>query len=185
MNSIAPFLYQYLLGGLIFAGGIYFGIRGGFLGLEAGPKRRNLILSFGGLFLLAGIQGYLQFVAPMSPHAPVSVSQPLQTGQFDRGLDYAIMVGYLIAILGLGIWFGRHSSSTKDFFSAGNAAAVHYHVACCHNGRLVLVCSIVRWRTNTGYLRVYPTSMTGSGCLFLFGWLPIIFFTSGLHSRIL
>jgi hypothetical protein len=79
MNALTPFLYQYCLGGLIFAAGIYFGVKAGFIGFEAGPKRRNLCLAFGGLFLLAAIQGYLQFVAPMAPHAPPS-SQPLPTG---------------------------------------------------------------------------------------------------------
>lgn len=179
MNAIIPFAYQYALGGLIFGTGIYFGVKGGFLGFEAGPKRRNLLLSFGGLFLLAGIQGYLQFVAPLGAHSPPS-SELLPTGQFDRTLDYGIMIGYLVVILGLGIWFGRHSSSTKDFFFGGQRFSWWFIT-------MSLVATTVGSYSFVKYSKVayqYGVSSSLSYLndwfwvpLFLFGWLPIIFFS--------
>lgn len=179
MDSLSPFLFQYGLGGVIFSVGLYFGFKGGFLGLEAGPKRRNLLLSFGGLFLLAGLQGYLQFVAPSAPHAP-PVSGELPTGQFDRTLDYVIMGGYLVIILGLGVWFGRHSNSTKDFFFGGQRFSWWFIT-------MSLVATTVGSYSFVKYSKVayqYGVSSSLSYLndwfwvpLFLFGWLPIIFFS--------
>ena len=34
-------------------------------------------------------------------------------------LDYAVMIGYFIAVLGFGLYFGRYTSTTKDFFFGG------------------------------------------------------------------
>ncbi|MHC4118050.1 MAG: sodium:solute symporter family protein [Planctomycetota bacterium] len=34
-------------------------------------------------------------------------------------LDYAVMIGYFIVVLGFGLYFGRYTSSTKDFFFGG------------------------------------------------------------------
>jgi len=34
-------------------------------------------------------------------------------------LDYAVMIGYFIAVLGFGLYFGRYTRSTKDFFFGG------------------------------------------------------------------
>ncbi len=179
MDALTPFLFQYGLGGAIFAVGLYFGFKGGFLGLEAGPKRRNLILSFAGLFLLAGLQGYLQFIAPGEPHTPPNGSV-LPTGQFDRTFDYAIMLVYLAVILGLGVWFGRHSNSTKDFFFGGQRFSWWFIT-------MSLVATTVGSYSFVKYSKVayqYGVSSSLSYLndwfwvpLFLFGWLPIIFFS--------
>lgn len=179
MDALSPFLFQYGLGGLIFAVGLFFGFKSGFLGFEAGPKRRNLILSFGGLFLLAALQGYLQFVAPAAPHNPIE-GQPLPTGQFDRSFDYAIMLGYLAIILGLGVWFGRHSNSTKDFFFGGQRFSWWFIT-------MSLVATTVGSYSFVKYSKVaYQHGVSSSLSylndwfwvpLFLFGWLPIIFFS--------
>ncbi|MHC4655927.1 MAG: sodium:solute symporter family protein [Planctomycetota bacterium] len=34
-------------------------------------------------------------------------------------LDYAVMLGYFIAVLGFGLYFGRYTSTTKEFFFGG------------------------------------------------------------------
>jgi len=34
-------------------------------------------------------------------------------------LDYAVMIGYFVAVLGFGLYFGRYTRTTKDFFFGG------------------------------------------------------------------
>ncbi len=34
-------------------------------------------------------------------------------------LDYAVMLGYFVAVLGFGLYFGRYTSTTKEFFFGG------------------------------------------------------------------
>jgi SSS family solute:Na+ symporter len=34
-------------------------------------------------------------------------------------LDYAVMLGYFVAVLGFGLYFGRYTKTTKDFFFGG------------------------------------------------------------------
>jgi len=34
-------------------------------------------------------------------------------------LDYAVMIGYFVAVLGFGLYFGRYTTTTKDFFFGG------------------------------------------------------------------
>lgn len=36
-----------------------------------------------------------------------------------ENLDYAVMIGYFIAVLGFGLYFGRYTTTTKDFFFGG------------------------------------------------------------------
>ena len=38
-------------------------------------------------------------------------------------LDYTVMLGYFIAVLGFGLYFGRYTKSTKDFFFGGQRFA--------------------------------------------------------------
>ena len=57
------FIYQYLVGGIIFAIGLVYGFRQEYFGTK-GVGLRNLIVVFAGLFFFAGVQSYLQY-APM------------------------------------------------------------------------------------------------------------------------
>jgi hypothetical protein len=66
-----PFIYQYLVGGLVFAIGLVYGFRQSYFGTQ-GSGLRNLIIVFAGLFFFAGIQGYLQY-APMEEQSPYVV----------------------------------------------------------------------------------------------------------------
>jgi len=36
-----------------------------------------------------------------------------------RNLDYVVMLGYFVAVLGFGLYFGRYTATTKDFFFGG------------------------------------------------------------------
>ena len=62
-----PYIYQYLVGGIVFAIGLIYGFRQEYFG-SAGKGLRNLIVVFAGLFFFAGVQGYLQY-APMKETA--------------------------------------------------------------------------------------------------------------------
>jgi SSS family solute:Na+ symporter len=55
-----PFLYQYAIGGLVFAIGMFYAAKQGYLGFSGRPLR-NLIISMVGLGFFAGVQGYLQY----------------------------------------------------------------------------------------------------------------------------
>ena len=61
--------YQYLVGGLVFLGGLVFSWRQGFVGLS-GSAFRNLILLVFGFAAYMGLQGYMQY-GQMSVRAPV------------------------------------------------------------------------------------------------------------------
>ena len=62
-----PFLYQYFVGGIVFAIGLYYGVRQDYFSFN-GSGLRNLVVVFAGLFFFAGVQGYLQY-APMTEQA--------------------------------------------------------------------------------------------------------------------
>ena len=57
------YLYQYLMGGLVFALGIFAGVRSGQLGLNPGAPRRRLFTLLGGLAFFALLQGLLLWIA--------------------------------------------------------------------------------------------------------------------------
>ena len=71
------FIYQYLVGGIVFAIGLVYGFRQNYFSSE-GSGLRNLIVVFAGLFFFAGVQGYLQY-APMTEQARYVVMD--KTGQ--------------------------------------------------------------------------------------------------------
>ena len=113
-----PYLYQYSIGGLVFFVGMLYAFRQGYLG-TSGPGLRNGLVLVGGLALLAGLQGWLQY-APMGTATPVAYDgPPLEDRVLGTPLDYGIMVGYFVAMLVIGTFFGRGQSSTKDFFFGG------------------------------------------------------------------
>ena len=39
------------------------------------------------------------------------------------GLDYAVIIVYFVAVMGFGLWFGRYTKGTKDFFFGGRRFA--------------------------------------------------------------
>jgi len=57
---IDPFVYQYLIGGVIFAIGLTYAAKQGYIGTSGRPLR-NLILALVGLAFFGGLQGYLQY----------------------------------------------------------------------------------------------------------------------------
>ena len=171
------FLYQYLLGLPIFAAGVWVGFRSGLLGLR-GRGLARLALVLGVLALFAAGQGWLQYgdmrEAEARPYA----------GGFERGavlgtpLDYAIMIGYFLAILGIGTWFGRRQASLDDFFFAGRRFSWGWIT-------LSLVATLVGSYSFVKYSQVGFRYGLGSSQSYLndwiwlpllvFGWLPILY----------
>jgi SSS family solute:Na+ symporter len=171
------FLYQYLVGLPIFAAGVWVGFRNGFLGLRGRPLAR-LVLVLGLLALFAGGQGWLQY-AEMEEAAPVPYA-----GGFERRavlgtpLDYAIMVGYFLAILAIGSWFGRRQKSLDDFFFAGRRFS-WWWITLSLVATLVGSYSFVKYsqmgfRYGLGSTQAYLNDWIWLPLL-VFGWLPILY----------
>ena len=194
-----PYVYQYSIGGLLLATGLFFGWRVGFVGLQSGPPRRNLIIVLLGLAFIMGLQGFLQFEAPTHHYeTPPELGcadglSPLWTGSEwtcgsptivpdtpGTALDYGVMIAYFLAILAIGSYFGRHSKTTKDFFFGGQRFSWWFIT-------MSLIATVIGSYSFVKYSRVaYSYGISSSQTylndwfwlpLFLFGWLPIIFFS--------
>ncbi len=63
-----PFVYQYAVGGVVFAIGLVYAARQGYIGFRGAPLR-NLVILIGGLAFYMALQGYLQY-APMDSLPP-------------------------------------------------------------------------------------------------------------------
>jgi SSS family solute:Na+ symporter len=178
MNAL-PFIYQYGIGATVMAVGLGAAWRYGYVGWEAGSRRRNLLLMLGGLVFFMGLQGYLQFIAPLAPHKTGGF-EPVTPKSVGTPLDYGVIVAYFLAILGVGSYFGRHNKSTTDFFFGGQKFAWWFIT-------MSLVATTVGSYSFVKYSRVaYTYGLSSSQTylndwfwlpLFLFGWLPIIFFS--------
>lgn len=174
-----PYLYQYLLGGLVFLIGLVFAARQGHVGFRGG-KLVNLLVLLGGLAFFAALQGYLQY-GEMTEREPV----PYRGGYVRKavlgtGLDYGIMIGYFVVILVIGTWFARNQKTTKDFFFAGQR--FRWPVI-----TFSLVATTVGSYSFVKYSRVAFDFGTASSQSYLndwfwvplmvFGWLPILYYS--------
>ena len=128
-----PFIYNFVCGGLIFVFGLVLAWRQGSLGLS-GKGRRNLCLVLGVFSFYFILQAFLQYKAPGMPAAEPSMYKPTEASEAAitavenkgyRGatIDYVIMIGYFVAIVALGMFFGRKMKSTEDFFFGGRRFA--------------------------------------------------------------
>ena len=138
----------------------------------------RLVLVFSLLALFAGGQGWLQYGS-----MPEVEAKPY-AGGFERRevlgtpLDYAIMVGYFLAILTIGTWFGRRQTSLDDFFFAVRRFSWWWIT-------LSLVATLVGSYSFVKYSQVGFRYGLGSSQSYLndwiwlpllvFGWLPILY----------
>jgi SSS family solute:Na+ symporter len=95
-------------------------------------------------------------------------------------LDYVIIVAYFIAILGFGSFFGRYAKSTKDFFFGGQKFA-WWLIAMSMVATGVGSYSFIKY-SRVGFLHGLSSSMSYMNDwffipFFMFGWLPIIYFS--------
>ncbi len=178
-----PFLYVYGIGGVIFAVGLAYAWKTGWVG-SSGARLRNLLACLGVFAFFALLQGFLQY-APME----VAAEQPYRGGAehvLDRGselrghwVDYSIVIVYFVAILGVGTWFGRKQKTTQDFFFGGRRFS-WWLIAFSLVATTVGSYSFVKY-SNVGFSHGLSSSQTYLNDwiwlpLFIFGWLPIVYF---------
>jgi len=95
-------------------------------------------------------------------------------------LDYAIIVAYLVLILGFGSFFGRYTRSTRDFFFSG-AKFSWWLIGMSMVATGVGSHSFMKY-AQKGYEHGMSSSMSYMNDwffipFFMFGWLPIIYFS--------
>ncbi|MFH2009538.1 MAG: sodium/solute symporter [bacterium] len=95
-------------------------------------------------------------------------------------LDYCVIGAYFLVVLGFGSLFGRHNRSTRDFFFAGQRFS-WWLVGLSMVATLVGSYSFVKY-SSVGYKHGLSSSMAYLNDwvwmpLFMFGWLPIIYFS--------
>jgi solute:Na+ symporter, SSS family len=224
-----PYIYQYAGGGIVFAIGLFYAAKQGYIGFS-GRKLRSLLVLLGGLAFFAGLQGWLQYadMAERTPceypceearagHSPeqiakadelagkvlnkrkakdlkkrlengelgeeaynAAISQIPKPGKMGSNLDYGIMVAYFLAMLGIGTWFGRGQTSTKDFFFGGQRFSwwlISFSLVATTIGSY----SFVKY-SKIAYTWGIASSQTYLNDWFwipllLFGWLPILYFS--------
>ncbi|MHC4611096.1 MAG: hypothetical protein ACYS7M_12200 [Planctomycetota bacterium] len=173
-----PLAYQYTIGGLVFAVGLIYAARQGYVGLS-GPGLRNLLILVGGLVFYIALQGYLQYahmetVDPVAHRGDVARRSTLGTPT-----DYAVMAGYFLTILAVGTYFGRRQKTIRDFFFGGQRFS-WWLIA------FSLVATLIGSYSFVKYSRVaYEYGLSSSQSylndwiwlpLLVFGWLPIFYF---------
>ena len=179
-----PYLYVYGIGGVVFAIGLVYAKRQGWVGLSGTPLR-NLLACLGVLAFFAVLQGYLQY-APMDVAEAVpyrgGAEHVLDRGRGIRGhpLDYGIVLFYFVAIIAVGVWFGRKQKTTKDFFFGGRRFS-WWLIAFSLVATTVGSYSFVKY-SNRGFGYGLSSSQTYLNDwiwlpLFIFGWLPIVYYT--------
>jgi len=173
------YTYQYLFGTLIFLVGVGYAAKQGYVSWK-GKGLRNLCLMFGGLFFFAALQGYMQY-APMKEAAPGTFQgEWVRKKTIGTNLDYAIMVLYFAAILGIGTYFGRRQKTVKDFFFGGQRFSwwlITFSLIATTVGSY----SFVKY-SNKAFKFGLSSSQTYLNDwfyvpLFVFGWLPLLYFT--------
>ena len=185
-----PFIYNFVLGGVVFVFGVVLAWRQGSLGLS-GRGRRNLCLVLGVFSFYFILQAFLQYKAPgmhaavPSIYKPTEASEAAITAVENKGyrgatIDYVIMIGYFVAIVALGMFFGRKMKSTEDFFFGGRKFA-WWLIAFSMIATTIGSYSFLKY-SSKGYQYGLSSTQTYSNDwiyfpLLLFCWLPILYFS--------
>jgi len=95
-------------------------------------------------------------------------------------IDYAVIIGYFIAILGFGSFFGRHSNTTKDFFFGGQRFSwwlVGFSLVATTVGSYSFVkYSAVAYKYGVSSTHSYLNDWFWMP-LVMFGWIPIVYYS--------
>ena len=95
-------------------------------------------------------------------------------------LDYGIMIGYFLAMLGIGTWFGRGQTTTKDFFFGGQRFSwwmISFSLVATTIGSYSFVkYSKIAYKYGIASSQTYMNDWFWVPLL-LFGWLPILYFS--------
>lgn len=176
---VDPFLFQYGIGGFVFLVGLLYAWRQGYFAWT-GQGLRHFSIVVGGFVAIGVVQALLQY-APMTTATPIAYTgPPLETGRvLGTPIDYAIMVGYFLAMLFIGTFFGRGQSTTKDFFFGGQRFS-WWLIAFSLVATTIGSYSFVKYsRIAYGYGLASTQTYLNDWIwlpLLLFGWLPILYF---------
>lgn len=175
-----PLVYQYLFGGLVFAVGLGFAARQGYVG-ASGRGAFRLTWLVGGLLGFFGLQAFLQY-APMTEALAVPfVGQWEEKPVLGTPLDYAVMVAYFVGILFVGTWYaGGKTTTTKDFFFGGQRFA-WWLIAFSLLASLIGSYSFVKY-AKVGFQHGLASTQTYLNDWFwlpllIFGWLPLLYYS--------
>lgn len=172
------YLYQYAIGGAVFAIGLLVAWRQGSIG-TSGRKLGWLLVLVAGLGFFASLQGYLQF-APMTESPAV----PYQGGYVEKEvlgtpLDYGVMVLYFLGIVATGTLFSGGKGGTKDFFFGGQRFSwwlIAFSLVASVVGSYSFVkYSLIAYNHGLASTQTYLNDWFWLP-LVLFGWLPILYF---------
>ena len=172
-------IYQYTVGGMVFAIGSIYAWRQGYFG-TSGNGLRNLSIAIGGFLCFLGVQSYLEY-APMTEAAAVPYDgEPYVSERLGTNLDYGVMIAYFVAMLAIGTWFGRNNKTTKDFFFGGQRFS-WWLIAFSLVATTIGSASFVKY-SKIAFSEGIASSQTYLNDWFwipflLFGWLPILYFS--------
>lgn len=182
--SMSAYLYSYLVGGAVFALGLFYADRQGYLGWS-GRKLRNLLMCLGVMLFYAVLQGWLQFApmttAPAKTYTGGAEAVLKEHGHMrGTGLDYVIVVAYFGLVLFNGIYFGRRQKTTKDFFFGGQRFAwwlISISLIATTIGSYSFVkYSEIGYKYGLGATQSYWNDWLWFPLL-AFGWLPLLYFS--------
>ncbi|MFT6143151.1 MAG: SSS family solute:Na+ symporter [Myxococcota bacterium] len=180
--NVDPYIYQYVIGGIVFAVGLLYAFRTGAIGFS-GKGLVWLTVLLTGFAFFAGLQGWLQYGSmteaipdTLPQHPDFSQEQGQRLGTW---LDYTVMAAYFIAIVLVGVLFGRKGGGTKDFFFGGQRFS-WWLIS------FSLVATVVGANSFVKYSKIaygYGLASTQTYLndwfwmpLLAFGWLPILYF---------
>ena len=173
------YIYQYLIGGFVFFVGLFFAAKQDYISFR-GRGLKNLLILMGGFVGYMLLQGYMEYgdmeVRPPQPYT----GGGLPEGMKGTPIDYGVMVLYFLIILGIGTWFGRKQKTTKDFFFGGQRFS-WWLIAFSLVATTIGSYSFVKY-SKVAYQYGLSSSQTYLNDwfwvpLFIFGWLPIVYFS--------
>lgn len=104
----------------------------------------------------------------------------IKRSKMGTNLDYGIMIGYFLAMLGIGTWFGRGQATTKDFFFGGQRFSwwmISFSLVATTIGSYSFVkYSKIAYKYGIASSQTYMNDWFWVPLL-LFGWLPILYFS--------
>jgi SSS family solute:Na+ symporter len=103
-----------------------------------------------------------------------------ENGIIGTSLDYGIIVGYFVVVLGFGALFGRYTKTTKDFFFSGQRFP-WWLIAFSMVATIVGSYSFIKYSSVAFTYGLSSTQTYWNDWywmpLFMFGWLPIIYYS--------
>ncbi|MDP6941070.1 MAG: sodium/solute symporter [Planctomycetota bacterium] len=182
----APYIYLYGVGGIFFSVALWLILRT--KACRTNIKRDRFwlgALAFGFLWF-AGLHasgigaGALSDEASFTTAAQEALNAKAGPSNPSAPLFMAIILGYILVVLGFGAWFSRFNKTTSDFFFGGRRFSwwlITMSIVATGVGSH----SFLKYSAK-GFQHGFSSSMTYLNDwffmpLFMFGWLPIIYFT--------